>query len=126
MSTVPNISGGTSANALVTAQKKKGAVVTLGASLVLGVNDAPLQIIDPTAARNVDLPAEADSENLIFHIVNISNVGSAAESITLRNDAAGTIVVIASGAVASANEFAIVHCDGITWRVISHGVYATV
>jgi len=126
MTTIPNITGGTSANALVTAQKKKAAVVTLGADLVLGVNDAPIQIIDPTAARNVDLPAEADSVDLIFRIVNISNVGSAAESITLRNDAAGTIVVVASGAVASANEWAEVHCDGTTWRVIGHGVYATV
>ncbi len=58
------------------------------------------------AARNVDLPAEADNKGQILFIANKAD---AAEVITVRDDGGGTICTPAQ------NECAIVWCDGVTW-----------
>lgn len=58
------------------------------------------------AARNLDLPAEADCAGLILFI---SNKADAAEVITIRDDAGGTVCT------PTQNESAIVWCDGVTW-----------
>lgn len=58
------------------------------------------------AGRNVDLPAEAGSEGAYLLIANTAD---AAEILTVRNDAAGTIVT------PTQNEAAFVWCDGTTW-----------
>lgn len=83
---------------------------TLSGTKVLTTTDPTIQHLDPGgAARNVDLPAEADSIGLVFIIANEAD---AAEIITVRNDAAGTIVTPTQG------ESAIVWCDGVSWRGI--------
>jgi len=78
----------------------------LSGNKTLVVTDYMLQFIDPAGARNVTLPAEASSAGLMFIIVNTAN---AAETITVKDDAAGTVVTVAQ------NYRAICFCDGTTW-----------
>lgn len=61
---------------------------------------------DPTAARNVDLPPEESSAGALLFIANRAD---AAEVITIRNDAGGTICT------PTQNESAVVWCDGVSW-----------
>lgn len=80
----------------------------LGGTKVLQTDDVVSQWLDPAGAgRNVDLPAEADSEGLMFIIVNTAD---AAENLTVRNDAAGTVGVVGQ------NEMGIFICNGTVWR----------
>ncbi len=80
---------------------------TLTGDRVLTHDDTKLQLIDPGgASRNLDLPAEEESAGLTFFI---KNQADAAEDLTVRDDAAATVVTI------SQNEGAIVWCDGTTW-----------
>jgi hypothetical protein len=62
---------------------------------------------DPAAARNLDLPAEADNAGVVLFIANTAN---AAEVITIRDDAAGTVCTPTQA------ESAMVWCDGVSWR----------
>ncbi|HEU5085665.1 MAG TPA: hypothetical protein VFU14_20155 [Acidimicrobiales bacterium] len=74
---------------------------------VAEVNEANIFSFDPGgAARNVDLPAEADCKGIVLFI---SNKADAAEVITIRDDAGGTVCT------PTQNESAIVWCDGVTW-----------
>ena len=82
----------------------------LGADRVLTqaeVNENNIFSFDPAAARNLDLPAEADNAGIVLYIHNEAN---AAEVITIRDDAAATICT------PTQNESAIVWCDGVSWR----------
>lgn len=82
-------------------------VMTLSGALALTAQHRKYLKIDAGGAgRNIDLPAENISNGLIFHITNASD---AAETLTVRDDAAGTVVAIAQ------NERATVVCDGTTW-----------
>lgn len=84
--------------------------LTLAATLVLTKDSPTINFLDPGgAARNVDLPAEEESFGLVFIIANEAD---AAEVITVRNDAAGTIVTPTQG------ESALLFCDGTAWRGI--------
>ena len=71
------------------------------------VDDNNIFSFDPAAARNLDLPAEADNAGIVLFIHNEAN---AAEVITIRDDAAATICT------PTQNESAIVWCDGVSWR----------
>ena len=82
----------------------------LGADRVLTqaeVDDNNIFSFDPAAARNLDLPAEADCAGIVLFIYNEAN---AAEVITIRDDAAATVCT------PTQNESAIVFCDGVSWR----------
>jgi hypothetical protein len=83
---------------------------TLGADRVITQAEVDVTNIftfDPAAARNLDLPAEADNAGIFLFIANAAN---AAEVITIRDDAAGTVCT------PTQNETAIVFCDGVSWR----------
>lgn len=81
---------------------------TLAATRVIDPDDAILQYLDPGGAgRNVDLPAEANARGQMFLIVNTAD---AAENLTVRNDAAGTIGVVGQ------NEMGMFVCNGTDWR----------
>ncbi len=73
------------------------------------VDDNNMFTFDPAAARNLDLPAEATSTGIMLFIHNAAN---AAEIITIRDDAGGTVCT------PTQNETAIVMCDGVSWRGI--------
>ena len=84
----------------------------LGADRVLTqaeVDDNNIFSFDPAAARNLDLPAEADNAGIVLFIANTAN---AAEVITIRDDGAGTVCTPTQA------ESAIVFCDGVSWRGI--------
>src|SRR5688572_11056032 len=71
---------------------EKPLVVALAAAYVVPGADAPSVLaIDPGgAARNVDMPAE-EAQGMEGKLWIVINTADAAEVITLRNDAAGTI-----------------------------------
>jgi hypothetical protein len=82
-------------------------VEAIAAGKTLTAADATFQKLDPAGgAVNVDLPAEPSSNGIWFYIMNAAD---AAENITVRNDAAATIVTL------NQNEAAIVICDGTSW-----------
>lgn len=71
----------------------------------------PVLYLDPNGgARNVLLPPEADSKGLTFHIRNIAD---AAETLTVEEDSSTTQI-----ASLTQGQYAILHCDGVTWRRI--------
>ncbi len=80
---------------------------TMGANKTLVIGDKTVHFLDPTTARDVVLPAEADSIGLCFIIKNTAN---GAETITVKDDAAATVAVVAQ------NEGVILICDGTTWE----------
>lgn len=66
--------------------------------------------VDPGGAgRDVTLDAEETSKGLWRRIVNMAD---AAESLTVKDDAANTICVIAQ------NQYAEVYCNGTAWSEI--------
>ncbi|NIS77761.1 MAG: hypothetical protein GTO00_09145 [Deltaproteobacteria bacterium] len=81
---------------------------TLAGNVTLVVKSPTLQVMDPGgAARTVTLPAEADSEGLMFIVANTAD---AAEIITIQDDGLNAI------ATPTQNETAIVVCDGVNWH----------
>lgn len=89
---------------------------SLSADKTLTVSDPSLQFLDANGAgRNVDLPAEEASgaDGLVFVLVNTTG---AAFDLTVRNDAAGTIITV------SQNEAGIVFCDGASWKGLVAGI----
>jgi hypothetical protein len=64
------------------------------------------------AARNLDLPAEELCSGVYLYVTNATN---ATHALTVRNDAAGTVVAIPA---ASPNRSARLWCDGTTWRAL--------
>ncbi len=101
-----NVGGGISKGVYHNELKLTNVTVEMDANLTLTVDSPTLQFLDPTTARTVTLPAEADSDGLMFVIANKANAG---EVITIKNDAAGTVCT------PTQNETAIVFCDGATW-----------
>lgn len=80
---------------------------TLAGDKTMTHDDPEVHFLDPGGAgRNVDLPPEEESAGLSFVIVNTAD---AAEVLTIRNDAAGTICT------PTQNETARLFCDGTTW-----------
>lgn len=102
------ISGGDVEGAFHSVFRMKSQTRTLTGTVVLTVDSPTLQFMDPGGAgRNVDLPAEENSEGLMFII---QNTADAAEILTIRNDAAATIVT------PTQNEAALVYCAGGVWK----------
>lgn len=81
----------------------------VAAEEAIGVDWPPMLLLDPGgAARTVLLPPEADSENLVFFIVNTAD---AAEALTVEEDSSTTAILsLLQG------ESGMVYCDGTTWR----------
>lgn len=81
---------------------------TAAGNLTLTVDSPMIQFIDPGGAgRNVVLPAEADSDGLMFIIINTAD---AAEILTVQDDTPATVVTPTQA------ETAWVFCNGTTWE----------
>jgi len=78
----------------------------MAADLVLQLEDADTMVLDPTEARNVDLPPVVMGAK-----VTIVNAAGAAEDITVRLTGAGATV-----GVVGQNEVGVFYCDGTTWH----------
>lgn len=85
-------------------------VQTLSGTKTLTVSDLPIQKLDPDGAdRDVNLPAEASSTDLVFWIFNMAN--GAGEDLVIKDDTPTTLATILPGNVALCS------CDGTTWTV---------
>ena len=88
----------------------------LGATKIVTVDHPPCLILDPnSASRQVDLPAEADSEGLMFFIFND---GDGSQTLVVKDDGGTSSITwifpIHAGWV---------HCDGTKWRgIVSDGI----
>lgn len=82
---------------------------TLAATKTLVVTDLVFQWFDPDGAdRDVNLPAEADSADLIFFIYNTAN--SAGENLIIKNDSSATIATLGP------RMLGIFGCNGTDWK----------
>jgi hypothetical protein len=98
-------------NVVITKKFRVGSETrTLSGTLTLTVNNLVTLFLDPGgSARDVVLPAEADSEGLLFNIVNMADN---AEALTVKNDAGSTIATV------SMSEGVTFHCNGTAWRAM--------
>ena len=87
----------------------------LGGNKVITKDYPPVLILDPNnSTRDVELPAEAVSDGLMFFILND---GTGSEILVTKDDAGTTITTI------QFPENAWVHCDGTKWRgILSKGI----
>jgi hypothetical protein len=84
--------------------------ITLSDARTLHAKDANILFLDPGgSSRNITLLAEDEAEGLFFIIVNEADNP---ENLVILDDGGSTIVTI------NQSEWAIVACDGTTWRDI--------
>ena len=79
---------------------------TMSGNLTLDMGFQNFIKLDPAGARDVTLPAEEGNNGAWFFICNAAD---GAETITVKNDAAATVVALPQ------NRAAIVTCDGSSW-----------
>lgn len=85
-------------------------VETLNATKTLTITDKVIQKLDPNGTdRNILLPAEGDSTDLVFFIHNMG--GEVGEELFIQNDAGGALTEI------HYHQIAFCTCDGSTWTV---------
>lgn len=104
--TVNNQTGGTSIAVLDKLRLRSG-TASITANYTLTVNHPPLNFITPDAARDITLPAVADSDGLTFVIVNTA---AGAYTLSVKNVGGTTIVSLAQNAIG------IVTCNGVDWK----------
>ncbi len=84
--------------------------VTLAADATITQRTGNFLALDPGGAnRNVDLPAEDESEGAVFWVFNAAD---AAENLVVRAPGPSTVVTVNQG------ELAVVGCDGVTWFLL--------
>jgi len=95
-------------SAVFTSLKLDQNVETLAATKTLTTSDLIVQKLDPDGAdRDVVLPAEASSTDLLFIIFNMAN--GSGETLTIKDDSPATLGILEPEMVG------IYHCDGTTW-----------
>ena len=88
-------------------------VAALSAAKTLVVTDLVVQKLDPNGSdRDVTLPAESSSTDLVFYIYNTAN--SSGEDLVVKDDGAATIVTLAPGMGMMFS------CDGISWVALDN------
>ena len=84
-------------------------VEVLSDTKTLTVDDYIIQWLDPDGtSRNVDLPAEESSTNLMLMILNTGT--TAEKTLIIRNDASSTIATLLPGMTG------VFSCDGTDWK----------
>lgn len=88
-------------------------VELLNADRTVLITDKPIQWYDCNGTdRNVVLPAEASSTDLVFTIYNDSD--GAGEDLVIRDDTPTTLITIGPG------QGTRVSCDGTSWKVLNN------
>lgn len=64
----------------------------------------------PTAGRNLDLPAEEACAGVVLLL---ANKAGGAYTLTVRNDAGGTIIAMTQ------NQVSLIFCDGAAWSEVT-------
>lgn len=91
-------------------------VELLNADRAILTTDRPIQFFDANGAdRNVTLPAEASSTDLVFTFYNDSD--GAGEDLVIRDDTPTTLTTIGPG------QGTRVSCDGTSWKIWYNGIY---
>ncbi len=86
-------------------------VTTLTGDVTVDAKTANILNLDPSGgSRNIDLPAEGDSDGLMLFIGNSSSTPG--ENLVVRDDSLATIATIEPG------ESALVACDGTVWTAL--------
>lgn len=83
-------------------------IQTTAAAVTLDGKSSNYQSINASAAIDLNLPAEEDSNGLVFSIAETGG----ANAITVKNDAGGTVATVA------ASGRTLVGCDGSAWAVV--------
>lgn len=87
-------------------------VEALSGNKTLVTTDLVIQKLDPDGSdRDVTLPAEADSTDLVFYIFNMAD--GAGEDIVIKDDTPTTLGTLLPGMACK------VTCDGTTWTMVS-------
>ncbi len=85
-------------------------VETLSGTKTMVITDMVVQKLDPNGAtRQVWLPTEGTSTDLLFVIMNTAN--GVAENLRIKEDTGTTLI-----AEIGPEQAALVHCDGTTWK----------
>ena len=88
-------------------------VEALSGNKTLTTSDKSLQKLDPNGSdRDVTLPAEASSTDLVFWIYNTAN--GAGEDLVIKNDSPATIVTLGPGMGMMFS------CDGTSWVALDN------
>jgi hypothetical protein len=109
----PGAIGGTTPATLVSTDvlKLSDNVETLAANKTLVITDKVIQKLDPDGTdRNVLLPTEATSTDLVFFIYNMG--GEVGEDLNIQDDAGAALGTIGY------MQMGLATCDGTTWTVI--------
>jgi hypothetical protein len=86
---------------------------TLNADRTILIRDNPVLWFDCNGtSRNVTLPAETTSKNLVFTILNISD--AAGEDLVIMDDTPTTLITIGPG------QGTRISCDATNWRVLNN------
>ena len=102
-----NLGGGFMKDVFMGPTRFSNVTMTLSANLTLTADSPTLLFIDPNGGRDLTLPAEANSDGLMFIIINRAG---GAEILDIKDDSPATIVT------PTQNEVALVFCDGTTWE----------
>lgn len=103
--------GGNNPNAQgIGSQQGTGVTALTDANQTLTPSSTPILNMVPTAARNVKLPVEANSQRLVFFFTNNS---AGAFSVTFQSSAAGSIK---GNGVVPQNKTGYFWCDGTNWN----------
>ena len=85
------------------------ATEALSGNKTLTISDYIIQWLDPNGSdRDITLPAEASSINLMFIILNTAN--GAGEDLVIKNDTPATIATLGPG------QCGMFSCDGTNWK----------
>lgn len=105
-----NLQGGFIENVFHGQMRVQPQAKVLAGDVTLTKDSPTLQFLDANgAARNVDLPAFADSRGLMFII---HNTAAGIFSLTVRAPGPATVVVVAQ------DKGALVYSDGVSWQGI--------
>ena len=101
-----NLKDGKSKSLVMSEMRVSNVTRTMAGNETFTVDSPTANFLDTDGGKTVTLPAESDSDGLIFLFYNSSG---GAEVLTIKDDGGSTVCT------PTENESALVFCDGRTW-----------